>query len=218
MAEDFFDSLKQSVLDGAPERAVELARRALEHGMEPLEAINRGFVPGMDRIGEQFARREVFLPDLVAAGEAMKAAMKVLEPEMRRRGVERQLRGRVVLGTVHGDIHEIGKNLVGILLAANGFEVFDLGVNVTPEAFIRKALEVKADVVGASALLTTTMAGQKQLVEQVERAGLRPRVKVIVGGAPVTRQWAEGIGSDGYGKDAISSVALVKALLDSAST
>jgi corrinoid protein of di/trimethylamine methyltransferase len=218
MPEEFLESLKQSVLDGAPERAADLARRALELGLEPLDAIHRGFVPGMDQIGEQFGRREVFLPDLVAAGEAMKAAMKVLEPEMRRLGVERQTLGRVVLGTVRGDIHEIGKNLVAILLAANGFEVFDLGVNVAPEQFIEKALQVKADIVGASALLTTTMVGQKQLVEHLERAGLRPRVKVIVGGAPVTRQWAEGIGSDGYGKDAVSAVTLVRALLESTVT
>lgn len=214
MPAEILESLKQSVLDGAPERAAALARRALELGLEPLDAIQRGFVPGMDQIGEQFGRREVFLPDLVAAGEAMKAAMKVLEPEMRRRGVERQTLGRVVLGTVRGDIHEIGKNLVGILLAANGFEVFDLGVNVDPEQFVAKALQVEADVVGASALLTTTMVGQRHLVEHLERAGLRPRVKVIVGGAPVTRQWAEGIGSDGYGQDAVSAVSLVKALLN----
>ena len=213
MLKDFLDSLRQSVLDGAPERAAELARQALERGLKPLDAINRGFVPGMDHIGQQFGRREVFLPDLVAASEAMKAAMKVLEPEMRRHGVERQALGRVVLGTVKGDIHEIGKNLVAILLSANGFEVFDLGANVAPEAFARKAIEANADVVGASALLTTTMIGQKQLIEQMERAGLRPQVKVIVGGAPVTRQWAQEIGADGYGRDAVSAVALVKSLL-----
>jgi len=213
MPEDFLDSLRQSVLEGAPERAAELARQVVERGMKPLDAINLGLVPGMDRIGEQFARREVFLPDLVAAGEAMKAAMKVLEPEMQRRGIERQARGRVVLGTVRGDIHEIGKNLVAILLSANGFEVFDLGVNVAPEAFAQRAIEANADIVGASALLTTTMIGQKQLIDHIASAGLRPRVKVIVGGAPVTRQWAEEIGADGYGRDAVSAVALVKSLL-----
>ena len=213
MPEDFLESLRQSVLEGTPERAAERARQVLERGMEPLDAINLGFVPGMDRIGEQFARREVFLPDLVAAGEAMKAAMNVLEPEMRRRGIERQARGRVVLGTVRGDIHEIGKNLVSILLSASGFRVFDLGVNVPPETFAQRALELEADIVGASALLTTTMAGQKQVIEELERAGLRRRVKVMVGGAPVTRQWAQEIGSDGYGKDAVSAVVLAKSLV-----
>lgn len=214
MQEEMLQSLRQSIIDGAPQRAVALARQVLEQGMDPMEAIERGYVPGMDHVGAQYGRREAFLPDLVMAGEAMKAAMAVLEPEIQKRGAVRHFRGRVVLGTVKGDIHEIGKNLVAILLSANGFEVHDLGVNVPAEAFVAKAREVNADLVGASALLTTTMSEQKNLVEVVQREGLRPKVKVIVGGAPVTRRWVEEIGADGYSKDAVSAVALAKTLVN----
>jgi len=214
MRDEILQSLRQSILDGAAQRAATLARQSLAAGMEPLEAIERGCVTGMDEMGALYGRREVFLPDLVMAGEAMKAAMAVLEPEIKKRGGVRHFRGRVVLGTVKGDIHEIGKNLVGILLAANGFEVHDLGVNVAAEAFVAKAREVKADLVGASALLTTTMSEQKNLVEAVRREGLHPKVKVMVGGAPVTRRWVEEIAADGFSKDAVSAVALAKSLMD----
>lgn len=213
MPDEIFQSLRQSILDGAAQRAAELARQALAQGVAPLEAIERGCVPGMDHMGALYARREAFLPDLVMAGEAMKAAMAVLEPEIRKRGGVRHFRGRVVLGTVKGDIHEIGKNLVGILLSANGFEVHDLGVNVPAEAFLAKAREVKADLVGASALLTTTMSQQKNLVEAVRREGLHLKIKVMVGGAAVTQRWVEEIGADGFSKDAVSAVALAKRLV-----
>jgi len=214
MQDEILQSLRQSIIDGAAQRAATLARQALAQGMDPLEAIERGCVPGMDHMGALYGRREAFLPDLVMAGEAMRAAMAVLEPEIQKRGGVRHFRGRVVLGTVKGDIHEIGKNLVGILLSANGFEVHDLGVNVPAEAFVAKAREVKADLVGASALLTTTMSQQKNLVEAVRREGLHPKVKVIVGGAPVTRRWVEEIAADGFSKDAVSAVALAKSLVD----
>ena len=214
MPDQILQSLRQSILDGAAQHAATLAIQALAQGMDPLEAIERGCVPGMDHMGALYARREVFLPDLVMAGEAMKAAMAVLEPEIQKRGAVRHFRGRVVLGTVKGDIHEIGKNLVGILLTANGFEVHDLGVNVPPAAFVAKAREVKADLVGASALLTTTMSEQKKLVEAVRREGLHPRIKVIVGGAPVTQRWVEEIAADGFSKDAVSAVALAQSLME----
>ena len=214
MQDEMLQSLRQSILDGAAQRAAALAHQALAAGLEPLEAIERGYIPGMDHIGLLYSKREVFLPDLVMAGEAMKAALAVLEPEMRKRGGVRQFRGRVVLGTVKGDIHEIGKNLVAILLTANGFEVHDLGVNVPAEAFVAKAREVKADLVGASALLTTTMSQQKNLVEAVRREGLHPQVQVMVGGAPVTQRWVEEIAADGFSKDAVSAVALAKELMD----
>jgi corrinoid protein of di/trimethylamine methyltransferase len=211
-----FDAMRQSIVDGAPETAASLARNALEIGIRPLDAIDNGFVPGMARVGEEFARRTMFLPDMMASAEAMKAAMTVLEPELTKSGLERPSAGTVVLGTTKGDIHEIGKTLVGTLLTANGFKVCDLGVDVAAEVFAAKAAELSADIVGVSALLTTTMRGQKGVVEAIEKAGLSARVKIIVGGAPVTRQWAQEIGADGYAKDAVSAVALARELLSAA--
>ena len=213
MPEATLEAMQQSIIDGVPETASTLAQAALAEGIDVMDAINLGFVPGMHHVGEQFALRAMFLPDMMASAEAMRAAMLVLEPELRKRGVDRPTAGTVVLGTTKGDIHEIGKTLVGTLLTAHGFKVFDLGVDVPSDAFAAKALEVGADIVGVSALLTTTMRGQRSVVEAIERAGLRPRVKVIVGGAPVTRSWVEEIGADGFGKDAASAVALVKGLI-----
>jgi corrinoid protein of di/trimethylamine methyltransferase len=208
-----FAAMRQCIVDGAPENALALAKQALAQGFHALEVIDNGFVPGMTEVGEQFAKHRMFLPDMLAAAEAMKAAMSVLEPELKRQGEARPSAGTVVLGTTKGDIHEIGKTLVGTLLTANGFKVHDLGVDVPCERFATSARELNADIVGVSALLTTTMRGQKAVVDALERAGLRSAVRIIVGGAPVTQRWAEEIGADGYAKDAISAVTLVKNLL-----
>jgi len=213
MPDEQFESMKQSIIDGDPDRAKELAQRALAEGINPLEAINRGFVPGLNAVGEQFEQGEMFLPDLVLAGEAMKAATAVLEPKLEKAGARRETLGKVVLGTVKGDIHEIGKTLVGIMLTASGFEVFDLGVDVPFENFAVKARELDADIIGVSALLTTTMTGQKGVIEALQRHRLLPRVKIMIGGAPVTQSWANEIGADGYGKDALAAVALAKRLM-----
>ena len=209
-----FAAMRQSIVDGAPETAGELARQALADGIAPLEIIDHGFVPGMTEVGEQFAQHRMFLPDMLASAEAMKAAMSVLEPELKRQGAQRPTAGTVILGTTKGDIHEIGKTLVGTLLTANGFSVHDLGVDVPSEKFAAKARELGADIIGISALLTTTMRGQKTVIETLQREGLRASVKVIVGGAPVSRRWAEEIGADGYAKDAVSAVTLVKGLIE----
>jgi len=211
--EQALEAMRLSIVDGAPEAAGNAALRGLALGIAPLEAIEQGFVPGMTQVGEQFARRAMFLPDMMASAEAMNAAMAVLEPELKKMGSERPVSGVVLLGTAKGDIHEIGKTLVGTLLTANGFKVHDLGVDVAATEFVAKATELSADIVGISALLTTTMRGQKAVVDEFTRAGLRPRVKIMVGGAPVTRQWAEEIGADGYGKDAVSAVALARSLM-----
>jgi len=213
MPGELFRLMKQSIIDGDPEAARELSLRALGEGISPLDAINNGFVPGLHVVGQQFEQGEMFLPDLVLAGEAMKAATSTLEPEIHKVGATRETLGKVILGTVKGDIHEIGKTLVGTMLSASGFEVFDLGVDVPFDTFALKAKEVNANIVGVSALLTTTMTGQKNVVEALERHGLRPHVKFIVGGAPVTQSWANEIGADGYGKDALAAVALAKRLV-----
>jgi corrinoid protein of di/trimethylamine methyltransferase len=213
MTEAQFRAMAQSIIDGDCEAAEVLARQAIEAGIDPLEAINQGFVPAVDLVGAQFSCGEMFLPELVMAGEAMKAVIGVLEPEMARRGTARQTLGKVVLGTIEGDIHDIGKTLVGIMLSASGFQVYDLGVDVPVTTFIETANMVQADIIGVSALLTTTMVKQRTLIEKVTEAGLRPGVKVMVGGAPVTRDWAAQIGADGFSEDAISSVAVAKQLL-----
>ena len=213
MPDDTFSAMRQSIIDGAPDTASNLAQQCVTDGIAPIDAINNGYVPGMHEIGEQFARGQMFLPDMMASAEAMRAAMSVLDPELRRLGTERPMSGVVVLGTTKGDIHEIGKILVGTMLTAHGFQVHDLGVDVAGEKFAAKARELKADIVGVSALLTTTMRNQKSVVEALEKEGVRSTVKVMVGGAPVTRRWADEIGADGYAKDAMSAVALAQELM-----
>ncbi len=213
MPHPLYAEMKQSIIDGDPDASQELARKALAAGLDPLESIQQGYLPGMQQVGKEFGDGQLFLPDVVLAAEAMKKAAAVLEPEMKKRGSIRETAGRVVLGTVKGDVHEIGKSLVGTLLSANGFEVHDLGVDVPYEKFAEKAREVRADIVGVSALLTTTMTGQRNVIEALDDLGLRPKVKVMVGGAPVTRTWAEEIGADGYSEDAIGAVELAKSLM-----
>ena len=215
MPDDTFSAMRQSIIDGAPSTAADLAQHAIAHGTAPLDAINHGYVPGMHDVGEQFARGQMYLPDMMASAEAMRAAMAVLDPELKKQGAERPKAGIVVLGTTKGDIHEIGKTLVGTLLTAHGFQVHDLGVDVSGEKFAAKAKEVGADIVGISALLTTTMRNQKTVIEALLKSGLRAQLKVMVGGAPVTRRWADEIGADGYAKDAMSAVALARELMQS---
>ncbi len=213
MPDDHFSAMRQSIIEGAPDTASSLAQQAIAAGVLPIDAINNGYVPGMHDVGEQFARGQMFLPDMMASAEAMRAAMSVLDPQLKKLGTERPMAGVVVLGTTKGDIHEIGKILVGTLLTAHGFKVHDLGVDVPGEKFAAKAQEFGADIVGVSALLTTTMRNQKGVVEALEKSGLRAEVKIMVGGAPVTRRWAEEIGADGYAKDAMSAVALAQELM-----
>jgi len=213
MAGDSFSAMRQSIIDGAPDTAAGLARESIATGTTPLDAINNGYVPGMHDVGEQFARGQMFLPDMMASAEAMRAAMAVLDPELRKLGTERPMAGIVVLGTTKGDIHEIGKILVGTLLTAHGFQIHDLGVDVSGEKFVAKAQELNADIIGVSALLTTTMRNQKGVIEALEKSGLRARVKIMVGGAPVSRRWADEIGADGYAPNAMAAVALAQELM-----
>jgi corrinoid protein of di/trimethylamine methyltransferase len=212
MTHEIFEKLTQAVVEGEPEDAEALAAEALEMGLDPLACINEGLTPGIDRVGELFASGEYFLPDLIIGGDAMKAALAVLEPALA--GSEaRKVRARVVLGTVEGDLHEIGKTLVGTMLTANGFQVIDIGVDQPAAAFVAAVKENGATLIGASALLTTTMLRQQELIEALQEAGLRDQVKVMVGGAPVTEQWAEKIGADGYAEDAIGAVTEAQRLI-----
>jgi corrinoid protein of di/trimethylamine methyltransferase len=212
-ADRLFEAMKRSVVDGEADEARRLAEEAVRQGVEPIKAIERGFVPGINEVGRAFGCQEMFLPDLVRAGEAMKAAMQALGGALGGAAAARRSAGTVVLGTVKGDIHEIGKNLVATMLSANGFKVHDIGVDAAPEAFVSKAREVKADLIGASALLTTTMPGQQEIIRRLDQAGLRKQVRVIVGGAPVTRDWVKEIGADGYSEDALGAVKVASELL-----
>jgi corrinoid protein of di/trimethylamine methyltransferase len=213
MSSELFQKMAQSIIDGESDAAVALAKQSIDDGLDPLEAITNGFVVGVNKVGEAFASGDAFLPELVMAGEAMKAAVSTLEPEMQRRGTERVVLGKVVLATVEGDIHEIGKSLVGTMLSASGFQVYDLGVDVPAAKILAKVKEVDADLVGLSALLTTTMVKQKEVIDVLDKEGLRKKVKVMVGGAPVTRDWVQKIEADGYSEDAIGAVNVAKQLV-----
>ena len=213
MEPSLLNQIRQAVIESDSEKTVELTRLAIEAGLQPLEIINQGLVEGMQVVGEKYESGEYFLPHLIIAADGMKKAMALLEPELKSRGQQAEKLGIVVIGTVHGDIHEIGKTLVGTMLSANGFEVHDLGVDVKVEDFINKARETNADAIGMSALLTTTMTVQRDVIEALEDRGLRSSVKVVVGGAPVTAEWAERIGADGHADDAVSAVSLLKKLL-----
>jgi len=213
MNEQIYSAMAQSIIDGESEEAEMLALQSVELGIDPLAAINQGFVPGVDHVGNLFSGGDAFLPELVMAGEAMKAAVNALEPEMSKQGKTRKMLGTIVLGTIEGDIHDIGKTLVGTMLSVAGFKVFDLGVDVPIMTLVEKARAENADIIGVSALLTTTMVKQRDVVEALDDIGLGSTIKVMVGGAPVTRDWAEEIGAGGYSEDAIGAVAVAKELL-----
>ncbi|MGD9344489.1 MAG: B12-binding domain-containing protein [Candidatus Aminicenantes bacterium] len=203
--EELFKEAERSILNHDKDKAEEVAHRGLAEGLDPVEFITHGFREGITQIGDLFSRGEIFLPQLIEAAEAMKAANKILTESMPESAHEK--RGKVVIGTVQGDIHDIGKFLVISLLRVNGFEVYDLGHDVEIQKFIEKALEVDADIIGTSALLTTTMIGQKTLEEKLRKEGLKDRFKTMVGGAPITQRWAERIGADAFGEDANDAVA-----------
>ncbi|MGD8457063.1 MAG: corrinoid protein [Anaerolineales bacterium] len=213
MTEEMFAKLAQTVIDGETDDASALAKQALKDGLDPLACITQGLTKGIQKVGELFASGEYFLPELIIGADAMKSALDILEPALLG-DQKREVVGTVVLGTVEGDLHEIGKTLVGTMLTANGFKVVDIGVDKKASDFIEAVKDSNATMVGASALLTTTMLQQENLIKELKEAGLRKQVKVMVGGAPVTESYAKQIGADGYAEDAISAVDLAMRLAD----
>jgi corrinoid protein of di/trimethylamine methyltransferase len=213
MSKDLLAKITATIIEGEPDEVEALARRALEAGLEPLDIVNEGLMPGMNVVGDKFQSGEYFLPHLIIAATGMQQAMALLEPELvsRQETVERA--GTVVIGSVAGDIHEIGKTLVGTMLSASGFQVYDLGVDVPTKTFVAKVQETGADILGLSALLTTTMTVQREIIEALTEAGIRDQVKVILGGAPVSQDWANTIGADGYAEDAVGAINLAKRLV-----
>jgi corrinoid protein of di/trimethylamine methyltransferase len=210
---EIFSKLTNSLVEGDPEATVDATRQALADGIEPMAIIKEGLIPGMNIVGAKFSTGEYFLPDLISAADGMQQAMELLEPELTARKQSVESTGKVVIGTVKGDIHEIGKTLVATMLSANGFKVIDLGVDVPTQKFVEKVKETGADILGMSALLTTTMTVQREVILALKAAGIRDRVKVIVGGAPVTRSWAQDIGADGFAEDAMSAVQVARQVL-----
>ena len=204
--EDTLARMEKAIIEGNKQEAEALAREALEEKMDLLEVIEKGYVRGIQMVGDLWERGEYFLPELITSAECMKAAMSILQPELEKAQIQAQSKGKVVIGTVEGDIHDIGKNLVASMLAANGFNVIDLGADVNLERFVEKAEEENADFICLSALLTTTMLGQKRVIEVLKEKNLSPRIKVMVGGAPVNQKWADDIGADGYGENAMKAV------------
>jgi len=208
--EQLIKEAAKSIIDADKAKAKELAKSAIAAGMDPLEVIDEGFSVGIAKVGDLFGRGELFLPELILSAEAMKVATDILSASLPQ-GAKK--RGKVVMGTAQGDIHDIGKSMVVSFLQANGFEVYDVGRDVETQKFIDKAQEVDADIIGMSALLTTTMSGQKTLIEELKKAGLRDRFKVMVGGAPATQRWADRIGADAYGVDAADAAEKAMKLL-----
>ena len=213
VSDDLFAKMAQAIIDGEAEDAAALAQAGLDAGIAPGDILDSGFVKGIEEVGDLFAKGEFFLPELVQGAEAMKSAVAVLQPAIDAAGGTRQTLGAAVAGTVAGDIHEIGKTIVCSMLSAAGFTVTDVGCDVPIESFVAKVKEHSPDLLLLSALLTTTMPNQQKTIEALKEAGLRDSVKVMIGGAPTTRAWADEIGADGYAEDAIEAVATAKSLL-----
>jgi len=206
--------LYDSVVSGDAKTTQAITRQALAEGVDPLKLVNEHMVPAMDEVGRRFEANEYFVPELLISARAMKAALELIRPLLTARGDKPV--GRVAIGTVKGDLHDIGKNLVASLLEGGGFEVIDLGVNVSPEKFIETVNAKQANIIAMSALLTTTMPSMKTTIDALKQAGVREKVKVLIGGAPITQKYAEEIGADGYSENAVGAVALAKKAVASA--
>ncbi len=213
MANALLQELKETILTFQPEKAVEVTKKVLEAGIEPVEAVNV-MGEGLNELGDRFQAMEVFLPEILEAASAFKKAMTLLEPEILKNAKDRAVRPKVVIGTVKGDVHTVGKDMVAIMLTVGGFDVKDLGADVDPSVFINEAQAWGADIIAASALMSTTVVNQKEIIIFLEAKHLRQQYKFMVGGGPCSSQWAESIGADGYGKDAVSAVEAAQKLVN----
>ncbi len=209
---DILKDLKQSILDFDEDAALELARESLAAGIDPVEAVGV-LADGLNELGVKFERMEVFLPEIMLASDAFKNALSALEPEIKKKNTEGKKAIPIVIGTVQGDIHQVGKDMVATFLATAGFEVYDLGVDVAPSRFLEEAKRLGAKVIAAASLMSTTRPVQKDLIDFLEAKGVRDQFIVLVGGGVVTQEWADQIAADGYGQDAIATVNLAKRLL-----
>lgn len=213
MGQDPMEELRQSVINYDEEAAVKAAKRILELRMDPYKAITEGLTPAIQEMGTRFERGEAFLPELIMATDAMNAAVKILEKEITKERLESTKKGRIVLGTVKGDIHNIGKNIVAIMLGTAGYEVIDLGVDVEPSKFVEEAGKSGAQVIMASALMTFTALNMKKIAEYLQMEGVRNKYKLVFGGGPLTETWAKEMGADGYAPDALKAVELINKLM-----
>ncbi|MDR3576111.1 MAG: cobalamin-dependent protein [Anaerolineaceae bacterium] len=213
--EEIFATLKQAVLDGDDVVARTMAEEALKSGIDPLEIVHTSIQTAMDFIGDQYQAGEIYLPELVLAGDAAKVAMEVLLSKLDEMGANSARKGTIILGVVYGDNHDIGKNLVMAVLSANGFKVIDMGVNCHPKAFIETAIKEKADIIAMSTLITTSMPYQRQVIDTLKAMGKREEFYIVVGGGPITAEWTEKVGADGYGRDAKDAVILCTKLMES---
>ena len=211
MTQEIFEKAIAAIVDGDIDKATEIARRGLGEGIDPLELMTNGFIPGINQVGDLFGSGKLFIPGLIQSAGAMEKATAVINAAIPQE--QETVSGKIVIGTVEGDMHDIGKTIVVSLLRSNGFEVLDLGRDVSPDRFIEEAEKFKADIIGSSTLLTTTMGVQKELEEELNNAGLKKKYKTIVGGAPVTQRWATRIGADAFAQDAGDGVKKVKQLL-----
>jgi len=210
---EMLEKLRNAIINYNVEGAAEIAKKALDSGVDPVKAIQNGLAEGIREVGEKFKKKEIFLTELIMATETLNNALKAIKPEIRKRRKKTKSLGRVLIGTVAGDFHDVGKTIVAAMLTANGFEVIDLGVNVPTETFVKKVAELKPQILALSALLTTTLPAVKEVIAALEKAGLRDKIKIMVGGSPVTPQWAKEIGAEGYGADAMEAVEVAKKLV-----
>lgn len=211
---EFLSELAKAVAEGRSERVQDLVKHGLDMQLSPLEMITKAMTPAVQAVGDRFGRGEAWLPELVMAGNAIIAGLEILEPVMSASGNEQRFLGSILIGTVAGDVHTIGKDIVSSLCRANGFSVIDLGVDVPSNTILEKVAELKPNILGLSALMTTTMLKQKEAIDMLREAGMRDKVKVLVGGAPVTAAWAQEIGADGYAADAVNAVNLCRRLVN----